>query len=156
MQRLIILRHASAAPQGLEPGDRARPLANIAHREMGAVSAWLDGRTPDAVLCSTALRTRQTLELLALPEARIEFCEALYLGAPDAYLAKAEARSEATVMIVGHNPTCAALTAAMAGLEAVLGRPFDGNFPPASASLAEREDGGWRAKAVLLGGSRDG
>src|SRR4029453_5768266 len=59
---LLLLRHAkSDYPQGV--ADHERPLAPRGEREAGLAGDWLRAHAPavDAVLCSTATRTRQTL-----------------------------------------------------------------------------------------------
>ncbi len=72
MRRLLLLRHAKSHwPEGLD--DSLRPLAErgIADApEMGKAMAR-DGLVPDLALISTAVRTRQTWELLA-PQLRKE------------------------------------------------------------------------------------
>ena len=63
MRTLLLLRHAkSDYPAGV--GDHDRPLAARGIREAGLAGDWLRAAAPpvDAVLCSTATRTRQTLE----------------------------------------------------------------------------------------------
>ncbi len=63
MRTLVLLRHAkSDYPGGV--ADHDRPLAPRGIREAGLAGDWLRAELPaiDAVLCSTATRTRQTLE----------------------------------------------------------------------------------------------
>ncbi|GAA4660790.1 histidine phosphatase family protein [Arthrobacter cryoconiti] len=61
MKRLILMRHAKAAwPLGVEDWDR--PLAQRGHNEAPLAGKWLveNAIVPDFILCSSALRTRQT------------------------------------------------------------------------------------------------
>ena len=61
LKRLMILRHAKAAwPEGV--ADHERPLAKRGHHEAPMVGRWMreNGYLPDFILCSSALRTRQT------------------------------------------------------------------------------------------------
>ncbi|GAB4100897.1 histidine phosphatase family protein [Sinomonas halotolerans] len=61
LKRLVVLRHAKAAwPLGVDDIDR--PLAERGHADAPAAGAWLakHGVVPDFILCSVALRTRQT------------------------------------------------------------------------------------------------
>ncbi|WP_026556817.1 SixA phosphatase family protein [Arthrobacter sp. 35W] len=61
VKRLILMRHAKAAyPLGV--GDHDRPLAQRGHNEAPLAGKWLleNGIVPDFILCSSALRTRQT------------------------------------------------------------------------------------------------
>ena len=63
MRTLVLMRHAkSDYPDGVT--DHDRPLAARGDREAGLAGDWLRETAPtiDAVLCSTATRTRQTLE----------------------------------------------------------------------------------------------
>lgn len=82
---LVLLRHAkSAYPPGV--GDHARPLAARGIREATLAGDWLRSAAgPDpavqAVLCSTATRTRQTLERTGI-EAPVSFIDDLYDATP--------------------------------------------------------------------------
>ena len=70
---LLLLRHAkSDYPAGV--ADHERPLAPRGIREAALAGNWLRAHAPgvDAVLCSTATRTRQTLERTRI-EAPTEF-----------------------------------------------------------------------------------
>ena len=64
MLRLILLRHAKAAPQA-NGGDAERPLTQRGRRDALRVGEYLAGHGlfPDLALVSTAKRTRETLEL---------------------------------------------------------------------------------------------
>ncbi len=68
---LVLLRHAKSAwPDGVD--DHDRPLAARGRRDAPAVGRWLRdaGFRPEVAVVSSALRTRQTFDLLAaeLPE----------------------------------------------------------------------------------------
>jgi phosphohistidine phosphatase len=61
LKRLVVLRHAKAAwPVGVPDVDR--PLAERGHADAPAAGKWLLAHkvVPDFILCSVALRTRQT------------------------------------------------------------------------------------------------
>src|ERR1700744_695336 len=62
-RRLVLLRHAKS--DWPDVADHERPLAKRGRRDAPVVGRWLgaSGYTPDAVVCSTALRARQTWEL---------------------------------------------------------------------------------------------
>ncbi|HXO47768.1 MAG TPA: histidine phosphatase family protein, partial [Mycobacterium sp.] len=75
---LVLLRHAkSAYPDGA--ADHERPLAPRGQREAGLAGDWLRTHLPtiDAVLCSTATRTRETLARTGI-DAPIRYVERLY------------------------------------------------------------------------------
>ncbi|HTM83927.1 MAG TPA: histidine phosphatase family protein, partial [Mycobacterium sp.] len=83
---LILLRHAkSTYPDGV--ADHDRPLAPRGIREAGLAGDWLRANLPDieAVLCSTATRTRSTLELTGV-DAPVRYAERLYDATPGAVL----------------------------------------------------------------------
>ena len=111
MLTLTLLRHAKSSWGDPSLKDFDRPLngrGREAAQLMGAVIRR-EGLRPDHVLCSPAVRTRQTLELVrveypALPDAEIQ--ERLYHASPATLLrALHEAPTTAHhVMLVGHNP----------------------------------------------------
>jgi phosphohistidine phosphatase len=116
--RLVLLRHAKSDwPQDV--ADQQRPLAKRGRRDAPAVGRWLgaSGYLPDAVVCSTALRARETWELVsaqlppgASPAVRYEprVYEASVLGL--LMLVREFDPAWRTVIIVGHNPGLAELT----------------------------------------------
>lgn len=108
MRRLIILRHAKAQRAPGED-DFDRPLSARGHTDaaiMGRVLAG-EGLSPDRVLVSSALRTRETWEGLAphFPKADVRYRRDLYLADAHTLLAAIEEEADAdTVMVVAHNP----------------------------------------------------
>jgi phosphohistidine phosphatase len=144
MKHLILLRHASAENGEV---DRARALSALGRSEaarMGAVFGRLAGRgfRPQLLLCSPALRARETLEGLraALGTAlRVEEDEALYLASAGRLLAKLQALPdpEAQVLLVGHNPGLGELAQLLVerGAAEVLLRAAKGLAPGALAAL---------------------
>src|SRR3954447_11301102 len=63
--RLVLIRHAKAArPYGVP--DEDRPLTGRGRRDAQAAGQWLaaEGPRPDLTLCSTAIRTRHTWEIV--------------------------------------------------------------------------------------------
>jgi len=118
--QLWILRHAKAA-EG-QPGgrDRDRPLTARGRRDAGALGVHLaaDGPLfdtpglvrPGRALCSVAVRTVQTAELvlgqLADP-VPLDTYRILYEAEPDTVLAYVRESDEhaGSVLVVGHNPT---------------------------------------------------
>jgi phosphohistidine phosphatase len=84
---LILIRHAKSDWDDPALSDHDRPLNARGQRSAPRIGAWLaeQGVTPDAVLCSTALRTRETWDGIAtqLPEApEPVFSHGLYHAAP--------------------------------------------------------------------------
>ncbi|MDA0566487.1 histidine phosphatase family protein [Streptomonospora sp. S1-112] len=138
-RRLIVLRHAKA--DALVGGaDHARVLTPEGRDQARAVGARLAaaGLRPDHVLCSTARRTRQTLELaLAAFESPppVEYEDALYSADVPAVLDLVSRTDPAvhTLLVVGHNPTMAQLAGAFMADEPLTG------FPPAATAVVDLE-----------------
>jgi phosphohistidine phosphatase len=111
---LILLRHAKSVDPDPYPTDLERPLSPRGRRDAVAAGAWLreQGFEPDLVLCSTAVRTRETLEGLALPAVVVVFEHRLYLGpAHDTLdLLRDGAPDVSTLLVIGHNPTLSMLS----------------------------------------------
>lgn len=127
--RLYLVRHAHAAPG--EP-DELRPLTAQGREQARTLGERLrdEEAHPDAVLTSPLLRARETgvelaraLEVEAEPDGRL---------APGATLADIRAAVEgrgARVVVVGHEPDCSQIAAALAGSEPA--------FPPAGLAVLE-------------------
>ena len=117
---LLLLRHAkSDYPPGV--ADHDRPLAPRGVREAALAGDWLRAHAPavDAVLCSTATRTRETLERTRI-DAPVEFVDRLYEATPGAMIDeinRVPSRFDgdvATLLVIGHEPTMSALALGLA------------------------------------------
>ncbi len=121
MRRLLLLRHAKAVPGDGQP-DEERPLADRGRRDAAAVGRWLaaSGTPVDLVLCSPAVRTRQTwqyaAEQLPAPPPVIydERCYAASAGQLAAVVAEVADRGD-EVLVVGHNPAIEDLALRLVG-----------------------------------------
>ena len=108
--RLWLLRHAKSSWDEPELDDRDRPLAPRGEQSADRMSDYLRtaGIRPDVVLCSSALRTRQTLArvLPALgPELEIHIEPALYTFDASSLLERVRAIPDGvSAMLIGHNP----------------------------------------------------
>jgi phosphohistidine phosphatase len=116
MLTLTLIRHAKSSwsahdADGAPLSDSERPLAPRGLAAGPIIAAWLGAHVdrPDAVLASTAARTRATWALLAGawgPPPPCAFDDALYMASADGLLRQI-GKSPATtahLMIVGHNP----------------------------------------------------
>lgn len=119
---LCLLRHAKSSWEDASIQDFDRPLAargKDAAPRMGAYMAE-HGIAPQLILCSTAMRARQTLALVLpkLPnDPSVDFEDALYLASPSTLLARIR-KVEANVtcaMIVGHDPGMHGLAIELSG-----------------------------------------
>jgi phosphohistidine phosphatase len=121
MHTLYLLRHAKSSWDDPARADHDRPLAPRGVRAARRMGEHLReaGVAPDLVLCSSAVRARQTVELVApaLGHADVQFEEALYAAASDQLLERLRAVPEAvgSVMLVGHNPGLQDLALDLAG-----------------------------------------
>jgi phosphohistidine phosphatase len=113
---LLLLRHAKS---GYPPGvaDHERPLAPRGEREAALAGDWLRAHGPavDAVLCSTATRTRQTLARTRI-DAPVSYLDRLYDATPGAVIEEINRIDPAvgTLLVVGHEPTMSTLALGLA------------------------------------------
>lgn len=111
MKQLLLMRHGDAERGTPEMSDHARPLSAQGCAEAAEAGAWLraNGQVPDKILCSSALRTRQTLKALGLSPAltqSAEIVDTLYLASPGELLHCVQVQAEAVgrLLLIGHNP----------------------------------------------------
>lgn len=111
-REIFILRHAKSDWDNDIRLDSKRPLAERGINDALRLGKWMDEHDlhPEQVCCSTAVRARQTLELvnhaLKLPANSIRYDDDLYLAGLQTLLrtlADVEAQYR-SVMLVGHNP----------------------------------------------------
>jgi phosphohistidine phosphatase len=106
----MLLRHAkSDRPPGL--ADETRPLNGRGEAAARLMGPYMDhhGLVPDRVLCSPALRTRETLTAAAAEwhrEVPVTFEERLYAAPREVILSiiSAQPREVKNLMVIGHNP----------------------------------------------------
>lgn len=116
-RRLILTRHAKSSWDDPAMEDHARPLNDRGRRAARELGDFLASRglEPEEVLCSTALRTRETWDRVAgaVLETRpqVHFVDALYHAAPNTMLSVLKTATQPTVMMLGHNPGIAELAA---------------------------------------------
>ncbi|MFI0354422.1 SixA phosphatase family protein [Actinomadura sp. 9N407] len=108
MASLIVLRHAKAIA-GLGLADIERPLADRGRRDAAVAGEWLRdaGLVPELVLCSTSVRTRETLEQLAFTGGEVRFEDSIYDNDPETLLALVRESGDevGTLLLIGHNPS---------------------------------------------------
>ena len=153
MRELILLRHAHAESAGPGQDDHDRALSVRGRAEATAAGEWLreHGYIPDRVLCSTARRARETLDLAqdAIGHGETVRVDGIYEATPGGLIEIADAHREVPrLLMVGHNPGFEHLAALMstgqsgdfrgmpaAGI-AVLQLPADATLEPGVARLA--------------------
>jgi phosphohistidine phosphatase len=129
VKRLYVLRHAKSSWDEPDLADHERPLAPRGRKAAARIAEHMRGEeiAPGLVLCSTALRTRQTLAAL-LPvlggDVEIRLEGALYGAGVDQVVARLREVDEpvAAVLLIGHNPTLHGLALALTGRGDVLDR----------------------------------
>lgn len=107
---LLLLRHAKSSRDDPDLDDHRRPLAKRGRQAAEIIASYLaaEDLKPDLVLCSTAKRTRQTLDriLHVWPDLTVHYEDDLYLASvADTIRLLKEAESAGRVLVVGHNPT---------------------------------------------------
>ncbi len=142
MDRLILMRHGQAERHAATGGDFERGLTERGRADAALIGRLLSahGATPDLVLVSSARRTRETSEALAVafPRARLALRRDLYHAEPEEVIAALEDEGDGAkvVMIVGHNPGLHELAlrlAIQAGAEPVCFNKIRSRFPTATA-----------------------
>jgi phosphohistidine phosphatase len=156
MHLLHLLRHAKSSwKEDVE--DHERPLNRRGREAARLVGQHLPAAAGaiDLVLCSSAARTRETLDLALAgfaPRPRCLIEDGLYLADHNELIERLQqlAESEVNVLVIGHNPGLHELAMALTALDSPRARALtSGKFPTAArVSLCVATH--WAA----LGGSR--
>ncbi len=113
-RHLILMRHAKSDWGSPGLPDHARPLNARGAGDAPVLGDWLrqNSYLPDEVLCSTATRTRETLQGLGLT-AKIptQFVASLYHADPDTMFETLQKAAGQSVLMLGHNPGIARFAA---------------------------------------------
>lgn len=111
-QTLYLLRHAKAEPWYPGINDFERALGQRGHDHMQGLSEWALEKlsAPESVLCSSSLRTRQTLipllDIWPQLSNRTTYLDEIYEASTGSLhaLAGQAFRSSESILMVGHNP----------------------------------------------------
>jgi len=137
VKRLFLLRHAKSSWDDPGLDDRDRPLAPRGRRASELIAGHLrrEGIAPSLVLCSSARRTRETLERVipALDASDVSMEDGLYGASSGGLLERLREVPEdiESVMLVGHQPAIQELALDLAGDGAELAR-VRAKFPTAA------------------------
>lgn len=112
MKRLTLIRHAQADSQLPDQSDWERPLTKRGAMDAADMSRRLKSQRlrPDFILCSPALRTRQTADIFAkcfgLFTDKLSFPDDLYLADTKHLLSCVQVADDAHqhVIVIAHNP----------------------------------------------------
>ncbi|UFU05030.1 SixA phosphatase family protein [Ruania halotolerans] len=121
-KHLVLLRHAQAEHGALRDVDRTLTIDGRHHAHIAGERLVAAMGVPDLVLCSTAVRTRQTWQLAAagmgeISEPEVRYLEELY-GADVTELLdvlRAVPESVTHLLVVGHEPVTSAVAHLLAG-----------------------------------------
>jgi phosphohistidine phosphatase len=128
--RLLLVRHAEAVPGEPDALRELTPQGTEQARTLGTKLRG-DGLVPDAVLTSPLIRAQQTAAALELGEPAVD--ERLAPGATPAGVRDAVRGRGETVLVVGHQPDCGRVAAALStGPEPL--------FPPCGLAVLELAD----------------
>lgn len=159
MKRLLLLRHAKSDRDNPKLDDHERPLNERGRTDAPRMGAYMRKKkyVPQLVLCSTALRTVETLELSrgawgASP--KTEFLDSLYLATANAMLniIRNAPDSVDALLIVGHNPGIEECAAALMGqgetpAECETQDMMDEKFPTAALAVIDFDISTWKSVA---------
>lgn len=142
-RRLIIMRHAKSSWTSGVSTDHRRPLNPRGQRDAPKVGARLVelGWTPQIVLSSDSLRTRETYQLMseAFPqEVPCEFLNSLYHGGATEASAELSRLDDdvQSALLLGHNPGWEGVIERLTGVRVVM--------KTSSAALLEGTGETWR------------
>ncbi|MDH3662842.1 MAG: histidine phosphatase family protein [Alphaproteobacteria bacterium] len=164
MRRLLLLRHAKSSWDRADLDDMSRPLAPRGRKAAPLIGRHISGRdlVPALVLCSTAERARQTLELVVAEweravgdGAKVEMRASLYLASVGELLSAIRRLDDdiESVMMIGHNPGMAILASQLAATgdpEAL--KTMAAKFPTAALAVLDFEVSSWQAVGPGTGG----
>jgi len=145
-RQLIVMRHATASSGGGRDHDRT--LTSQGHDEARRVGLSIRSRGPilERVLCSSALRCRETWQALSASidsTATVDFEDALYNATPESLLhCLAGVVDEQSVLILAHNPGVSMLALELARGDEKSVTRLRAGFAPAAIACFEI-DGPW-------------
>jgi phosphohistidine phosphatase len=143
MKQLFLIRHAKSSWDDADLADHDRPLAPRGERALKLIAEHLgrEGVRPALVLCSSAVRTRETLERIApaLGEGiPVKIESGLYGASEQRLLERLRAVDDGveSVMLIGHNPGVAELARSLAGSGRKLA-DLSGKYPTGALATLE-------------------
>jgi phosphohistidine phosphatase len=105
------MRHAKSSWKDESLADHERPLKKRGKKDSKLIAKVIKKKDliPDLILCSSAVRTKETVEVLADVldyDGEIIYSDELYMGEPQDFVNALKDLDEKyeTVLIVGHNP----------------------------------------------------
>jgi phosphohistidine phosphatase len=152
MPRLLLLRHAKSSWDDHRLADLNRPLTPRGHRAARLVAEAIEERgfRPERILCSPALRTRETLAALVShlgdEDIEIEITHALYEPHSGDYCAviAEHGNTAGTLLVIGHNPAIQATAVLLAdGKDTLIAGEIAAKFPTAALAVLDFREPDW-------------
>jgi len=111
MKTLLLMRHGKSSWKDDSLEDHERPLKKRGRKDSKRIAKAIlaNKLMPDLVLSSSAVRTRETVDIVVNTldyQGRIFFSDDLYMGEPQDFIESLRMLNNdyETVLIVGHNP----------------------------------------------------
>jgi phosphohistidine phosphatase len=155
MKRLILVRHAKSAWGDPTLDDHDRPLNQRGRLAAPLMGAWLvdNGYRPDAILCSSSERTRETVARMRPcldADPSTLYVPELYHACPSAMLdiVRTAPTDAATAAVIGHQPGISAFARKLANADTPAGcaRAFQ-KYPTCACAVFEFAVDDWTAVA---------
>jgi phosphohistidine phosphatase len=156
VKRLYLFRHAKAEAQAEAKDVKARELTERGRLDAARMALFMRKKEylPDFVLCSSSMRTRETLEYWSVAIAenpRTQYSDALYLAEPETMLSlirRAPDHARA-MMVVAHNPGTeqiarALLREELKSMERDQVDAMEEKFPTAALAVIDFEARSWK------------
>lgn len=111
MKTIYVLRHAKAESGDAQMSDHDRPLSERGLEQCAVLAAYLQKKsvTMDTILCSDAVRTKQTCDTISRklsPSWKATYDNALYLASCGdlTHVLQGLPDSVSSALLIGHNP----------------------------------------------------
>jgi phosphohistidine phosphatase len=150
---VFLMRHAKSSWDDPQLADQDRPLSSRGRKAAARMGEYIQdaGLRPSIVLCTSALRARQTLELLrpALPEeTTVKVEPRLYTAGNKELLTRIRRLSPVatSVLVLGHNPAMQDLVLCLASKSPKL-KAIRNKFPTAALAVLDAPIEDWRQLA---------
>jgi len=162
MRRLMLLRHAKTEAEAPSGKDFDRRLDERGRSDAAEIGGWMlrHRHVPDLVLVSTAVRARQTWDIVAGamksgPQPLVADLEELYGAGPSQLLQMiraVETQNPRKLLVIGHNPGIHELALALSGSGDGAGRKaLADNLPTSGLAVIDFAVEDW-SDAAFRGG----
>lgn len=158
---LLIMRHSEAHETAQSGNDYERTLTPKGEEMARALATTMMEKNlwPDMVICSSAVRTRQTSDILRASwegemEPYFDYRTDLYRAMPGDVIKmlRAQDPGHSSIMIMGHNPTAHQLAVLLCMPDELKKKPqITGIFPPGSCAVLEFAMRSWAEVAEHKG-----